>query len=271
VHFNNGISFRFEGPNAIFLPSGGLIYLAKNPDAFRSRYGTAMKVAGPYSGQLENAGERLELYDADGESVLDFQYQNWYPPANGQGYSLVIRDEAQDYSVWDVKENWQASSLSLGSPSLQEWDLWRGNFFNSAELADISVSGPNADPDGDGFSNQAEFTAGTNPHDGSSFLRAGIGQTGPEKVEFRFRAEAGRSYSVLTSDSVEKKGWTKLEDIKPNVAPRDVSILLPNAVSGFVKVVTPATPHVTNTPIDYTHPFPGSDPGHPPIKPGPGP
>ena len=43
------------------------------------------------------------------------------------------------------------------------FDDWRAVFFSPAQLADASVSGPNADADKDGIRNYAEYVLGTNP------------------------------------------------------------------------------------------------------------
>ena len=47
--------------------------------------------------------------------------------------------------------------------SAATFDQWRGDHFTPAQLSDSSVSGPNADPDGDGIRNYAEFVLGSDP------------------------------------------------------------------------------------------------------------
>jgi hypothetical protein len=42
-------------------------------------------------------------------------------------------------------------------------DAWRRAYFSDSELADVSVSGDLADPDGDGLPNLVEYALGTNP------------------------------------------------------------------------------------------------------------
>ena len=42
--------------------------------------------------------------------------------------------------------------------------LWQASHFTAAELADLSVSGFDADPDGDGLNNLLEYAIGTDPH-----------------------------------------------------------------------------------------------------------
>jgi len=53
-------------------------------------------------------------------------------------------------------------------PSTVNFNTWRATHFTTGELADISVSGPNADPDHDGIVNLIEFALGGLPKDGGS-------------------------------------------------------------------------------------------------------
>jgi hypothetical protein len=45
-----------------------------------AQYGTAAAVAGQYTGQLSNAGERIRLEDAAGQTILDFRYADERTP-----------------------------------------------------------------------------------------------------------------------------------------------------------------------------------------------
>ena len=68
--------------------------LVANPAAFLSRYPCVTNIGGQYTGELDNAGERLYLEGALKEPILDFAYDDaWYPTTDGQGFSLVIRNE----------------------------------------------------------------------------------------------------------------------------------------------------------------------------------
>lgn len=240
VNFSNGISFIFSSSSPISLAPGEVIYVAKNPDAFRSRYGSGPRVFGPFNGQLGNGGEAVDLRDSVGENVLNFQFQTWFPSTDSQGYSLVIRDEKGDYAKWGEKDSWQPGPLRLGSPAVDNWDLWSANYFDPAELENPAISGPNADPDGDGFNNQIEFLAGTNPRDASSVLALHLDFDPSGNPVLHLRAAAGKSYSVLISDSLEKLAWRKLQDIDPSVAGNDIALPITGGASGFFRVVTPA-------------------------------
>ena len=70
---------------------------------------------------------------------------------------------------------------------------WRTRYFSQAELADPSISGLGADPDGDGFTNAAEYAFGTNP----------------------IVAEAGRSIQIRMADPSEGNSTMLIEYQRP--------------------------------------------------------
>jgi hypothetical protein len=98
------------------LPSESIVVVA-NRDAFVSRYGNLIRIAGQYSGNLANEGERLALLGPLGEPILDFSYDPaWYPTTDGVGYSLVVVDPFAPTSAWGLAQNWQPSGMPGGSP-----------------------------------------------------------------------------------------------------------------------------------------------------------
>ncbi|HUU91406.1 MAG TPA: lamin tail domain-containing protein, partial [Phycisphaerae bacterium] len=47
----------------------------------------------------------------------DFDYADgWFPHTDGEGFSLVVRDAAQDIDLWDSKDGWRASWALHGNP-----------------------------------------------------------------------------------------------------------------------------------------------------------
>ena len=77
----------------MLLNPGESIVVVHNRAAFISRYGTGIRVAGEFSGSLDNAGESLTLLGPLGEPILDFSYDpSWYPITDGGGFSLVAAD-----------------------------------------------------------------------------------------------------------------------------------------------------------------------------------
>jgi len=91
VKFVNGVDFAFGD---LEVPGGGHVLVVKDRDAFDAQYpGFSGLIAGEYVGSLNNTGERIELLDAVGQSIVDFRYSDgWRSLTDGQGFSLTIID-----------------------------------------------------------------------------------------------------------------------------------------------------------------------------------
>ncbi len=113
-----GIEFTF--PAASTIGPHGVLVVARDPVAFESRYG--FRPVGPYPGRLENAGERLRVFDAglegDAPAVVDFlPYSNdvpWPEPWRGHSVELIPWEEATVDN--DRGELWQRSPVRGGTP-----------------------------------------------------------------------------------------------------------------------------------------------------------
>jgi len=115
VSFTNGIDFTFP---SLELAAGQHVIVAQDRNAFRARYGTAINIAGQYSGRLDNAGERITLADAIDRTILDFRYEDgWHSITDGEDFSLtVINPKNPDPNIWDEKDAWRPSAYAGGSP-----------------------------------------------------------------------------------------------------------------------------------------------------------
>jgi hypothetical protein len=115
VKFTNGVDFTFP---SVELASGEHIVVVQNQNVFESRYGRNINIAGQYTGKLDNAGERIELKDAIGNTILNFRYvDSWRSITDGEGFSLTIIDAANpDLDSWDEKDSWRPSAYAGGSP-----------------------------------------------------------------------------------------------------------------------------------------------------------
>lgn len=165
--FTDGIEFTFDSP--LTLAPSERIILAKNPAAFEIRYpGVTAQVAGPFTGLLDNDGETLRLVDGLGENILVFTYNDrWYPPSDGEGFSLVIRDQETAYNALNDPAMWGVSETEGGTPGTGDlswqvhYNAWQEAHFAEA---DWLVNGAfNADPDNDGRPNWEEYAYATNP------------------------------------------------------------------------------------------------------------
>ncbi len=118
VKFTNGIDFTFP---ALELAPGEYVVAVQDRIAFEALYGTDITIAGQYSGRLNNAGEKIELEDAVGQTIQEFDYKDsWYSITDGDGFSLTIIDPADsDTDSWDDQDCWRPSTNIGGSPG---WD-----------------------------------------------------------------------------------------------------------------------------------------------------
>jgi hypothetical protein len=118
AQFTKGITFTFPDVN---LASGQYIVVVKDVNVFTAEYGSGINIAGQYSGNLDNAGEKILLEDATGQTIHNFNYSDsWFSITDGGGFSLTIRDANNtDPNSWDSKSGWRTSAYIGGSPG---WD-----------------------------------------------------------------------------------------------------------------------------------------------------
>jgi hypothetical protein len=209
VHFTNGVTFTIYS-DFVLEPSNS-VYVAKNPDAFRTVYGNQLPVTGPYIGQFSNQGEAVELYDAVGESVLDFSYdEKWYPLTETRGHSLMVADDHKDYAAWGAKETWTFSAFPGGSAAAaQAWANFQKTFFTAAELAEGAITTQTADADGDGLTNYEEFVAGSSPRQATSTTMMSVLSVVGASLQVQFPVVTGRYYSVWSTTDAVNGTWTR--------------------------------------------------------------
>ena len=115
-----------------------------------------------------------------------------------QGVTAVVgavRTSGQSYF-------YQTAAVTSGDPEAISWVDWRALHFTAAQLANVAVSGPTADPDGDGVNNTMEYAWMTWPMRGASRVvaaaTAGLVRTG-----------AGEHLSIeFSSDPRARLGFT---------------------------------------------------------------
>lgn len=123
---------------------------------------------------------------------------------------------------------------------------WAGTHFSPAELSDTNTGGLRADPDGDGFTNEQEFTANTDPRDAQSFLHVqSIERTVVEPgIRIGFTAAARRTYTIQYADSANAGSWTRLRDLPAAdfAYQAEVVDVAPTNTPRYYRVVTPQQP-----------------------------
>ncbi len=115
VKFTKGIDFVFGDT---VLEPGQLIVLVEDAAAFEAKYPSGVTVAGEYTGQLDNDGDRIMVIDAIGRVIHDFSYDDgWYEITDGTGFSLTMAYPASpDMNDWGIKAGWRSSLAEGGSP-----------------------------------------------------------------------------------------------------------------------------------------------------------
>ena len=104
----DGIEYAFA-PGTM-LDAGQYLVVAKDAAALKAKYpAIADRIAGNYSGRLNNESDRIELVDAAGnpaDEVHYYQDGRWPKSADGRGSSLELRDAGADNAI---AEAWAAS------------------------------------------------------------------------------------------------------------------------------------------------------------------
>lgn len=119
--FVEGIQFAFATGQVATLAPGARVVLVKNTTAFAHRYGPVPGVAGEYTGNLDNEGERLRLVGPMRETVFDFKYDPASCPAtDGLGFALVAADETQAAALWSTANGWRTGTVPGGTPGEAE-------------------------------------------------------------------------------------------------------------------------------------------------------
>jgi len=112
---SGGIDFTFP---ARTLAVGERVLVVNNQAAFLSRYpGLNASIAGEFTGNLANNGNRLVLRGRLREGLLDFSYDDaWHPITDGFGFSLVIIDDTAAANTWGLASSWRPSTALNGTP-----------------------------------------------------------------------------------------------------------------------------------------------------------
>ncbi|MHC4326008.1 MAG: lamin tail domain-containing protein, partial [Planctomycetota bacterium] len=114
VRLSDGVNFVFP---AMSLEAGRHVVVVSDTAFFRSNYGTGINIAGQYSGNLSNGGEKvvLSLPSPLDLAIMRFEYSDtWYPATDGAGGSLAINDPLTNPAHFSEPENWHAAIPTPG-------------------------------------------------------------------------------------------------------------------------------------------------------------
>lgn len=265
-----GVEYSF--PTGITLPPGGYALIVRfDPQIdglkltmFRSWYGLdeTVRMFGPYTGRLENVGERVTLSkpgepklppDPDAGTIpyivvdqVDYSSSiPWPTGANGTGASLQRLASARygnDPINWEVasptpgQDNPGASNEDADEDGMP--DVWEIEHFGGT---DVPGGGAMEDWDYDGSCNLDEYLAGTSPTDPSSVLAISTIVNGSDShIIIRWRSVSGKSYSIQKATDLAA-GFDQVEAADIPATPPENSYAIPidgPSKSAFYRVVT---------------------------------
>lgn len=195
LRFTVGIDFNFEGGPVTILNPGASVLVVSKLEAFRLRYGPALaaRVAGQYSGNLSNSGERLRLEDSGGTLIEEFTYDDaapWPVAADGTGASLLLRDPMSRPDP-GLPASWTASPMPGGLGGMEGLNMTYARWRDFLWPAGSAKTGAADDADGDGIPNLLEYALGMDPNVGA-----------PLKLEPELVDESGGKYLCVSFDTL---------------------------------------------------------------------
>ena len=163
VKFTLGITFDF--PSGALIPPGGRIVVVRDTAAFSSRYpGVPVgQLYGPFTGALNNGGERITLTDATGANIQSVYYnkigETWPSQPGGSGSTLVfLNPTAPAPSAADTPPTaWAGHIVNLGNPGGVDFG------YTAFRMANGASNNGLGDTDGDGIPDVLEYLLGSNP------------------------------------------------------------------------------------------------------------
>ena len=143
LRFTKGIEYNFSDSKIKIIKPGESLIIVANEDAFKLRHQfseTPDFVAGTFTKNLSNSGERIKLSYGAGTSVVDFEFKDQFPwpqNADGKGHSLVLVQHRSVSNHQDPK-NWRISTYNGGTPGNNDTVIFSGDANGDANSNGIS-------------------------------------------------------------------------------------------------------------------------------------
>lgn len=203
-----GIDYRF--PPGSRLEAKHIIVLIPNddPEAFSEAY-PGVKIFGTYRRHLANDGEEIRILDGYDRLITSVTFDDdtetgWPASADGGGRSLEVLDPL---TAGMEMNHWRASAALGGTPG---------------EVAPVMRT--DLDSDKDGFSDESEVKAGTDPNDPTSFLRLEVERLDDDTFRLRFNSQTGRAYAVQSRGVINHGDWQLVREFPSEDAASTVTI-----------------------------------------------
>ena len=136
--FTNGIQYVFE-PGTTIGPKSYLV-VARDPAALEEAYGIS-GVKGPFTGRLDNDGERIDLCNGGGGIITSLRYDDerpWPVSPDGTGHSLILARLGGDPAE---ASTWSPSTFIDGTPGRPD-EVHAGGSEEPTQVTLIDVGHP---------------------------------------------------------------------------------------------------------------------------------
>ena len=133
VYFNNSIDYIF--PVGSTLSPNAYIVLSSNKSAFELIY--EFQSFGEFNGKLDNAGEKITLYNPTGYVIDSLSYSDeepWPQGAEGSGNSIALTSCTKDNSI---PEHWSIQSVQSTPGSKNIFSDLTGHFYSGIVINEI--------------------------------------------------------------------------------------------------------------------------------------
>ncbi|MGE4490660.1 MAG: sialate O-acetylesterase, partial [Kiritimatiellales bacterium] len=213
----------------VTIPSRSLYLMAAYRDESESTY--TLTVNEGYGSGTSRADSILNIEAASKEGQ---KFDHWrgdtQTVVNVAAVSTTLRMPANDVIVTAVYRT--IDSVGDGVS-----DTWRAEYFGGDGSSTDSRSAADADPDGDGMTNEEEFFAGTSPIEEASVLRLG-GSFSAEKLNLHFQGVDNRRYRLEKTDALNPVNWeVVLYNMTGNRTGQDLSLDLGDRTGGFYRLL----------------------------------
>lgn len=176
------------------------------------------RVIGPFINgpQAYGTGGEVAVWTSSDQG-LNWQLARQLTSGSAFNHSYVRRPlNAQDdfYGLWADGDAFEPSASRMYftdkySDALLRLPATMAGAFALPEV--VTVFDPTGDPDGDGQSTESEYAASTHPRNNASVFQISSAQLTAGQMTFQFPSVPGKSYRVMTSETLMAGSWQTLQ------------------------------------------------------------
>lgn len=209
-----GLDFRYS--NGRIYVSNGQVFDPESGSFLGQLPSGGVPIPAPEIGKvlfIRQNGSSADLLQIFDESTLGWLSDQYIPNGGGTAASgirwgdsgVAFRVTGNGYAIYILRSDYLADLDANGLP-----DSWEREHFGAPGTA---LGAPEADPDGDGMSNFAEYVAGTDPLNANDVLRLGRPQIRGSDIIVTFSSVVGRCYRLEQTSDLSSGSWATVDEL----------------------------------------------------------